>query len=396
MEQLFESYDFGVHFEGAQSYFLVHWMRYLATLDVLKRSGIKPQRILEICASEPYVFTALLQELFPAAKITVIQQSPAGLKWKETVKHRSDESQNINLDVIGLNVETSLIPLSEGYFDLVLGMEILEHLAIDPSFMFREVARVTREGGVFLVTTPNLVSLWGVWRALTGASPYSFGVFVPWNGAYGRHNREYTPHEVEQLGRYARFETALLETIDVYRQEGAPDALLRFMAENACPLDLRGQNIVYIGRKNSNAESITYPDNQFSTDPAIFSGELELISTAGGRDAYTIRTWNRSPILWRRKGEGCIRLSVDRVDQNGLVTRDMMKITLPTDLPPGSHADVSVVAIQGSGRHSYWYEVGLYLDGAGPFKGAGRTKTLAVFAESLEVADGRNEDLDAP
>jgi len=396
MEQLLESYDFGVHFEGAQSYFLVHWMRYLATLDAIKRSGIKPQRILEIGASEPYVFTALLQEMFPAAKVTVIQQSPPGLKWKETVKHRWDESQNVDLDVIGLNVETSPIPSNEGYFDLVLGMEILEHLAIDPSFMFREVARVTREGGVFLVTTPNLVSLRGVWCALTGGSPYSFGVFVPWNGAYGRHNREYTPHEVEQLGRYARFETALLETIDVYRQEGAPDALLRFMAENACPLDLRGQNIVYIGRKNSTAESMAYPDNQFPTDPAIFSGELELISTPGVRDAFTIRVWNRSPIVWRRNGEGRIRLSVDRIDQNGFVTRDIMKIALPADLPPAGHADASILVIQGSGRHSYWYEIGLYLDGAGPFKGAGRTKTLAIFAESLEAADGRNGDLDAP
>jgi glycosyltransferase involved in cell wall biosynthesis/SAM-dependent methyltransferase len=396
IEHLFQCYNFGVHFEYAEDYLRSHWMRYLATVDAIKRSAVEPLRILEIGASPPYVFTALLKEMYPAAKVTVIQEGPAGRQWKETIKHRSDETQNVDLDVIGLNVETSPIPLPEGYFDLVMGMEILEHLAIDPSFMFREVARVTREGGVFLVTTPNLVSLQGVWRALNGGSPYSFGLFVPWNGAYGRHNREYTPHEVEQLGRYASFETALLETIDVYRQERPPDALLRFMAENLCPLDHRGQNIFFIGRKNSATESIAYPANQFPTDPAVFSGELELISTPGARDAFTIRAWNRSPLIWRHEGHGRVRLSIDRVDQNGLVARDMMKIALPADIPPDGHADVPVLAIQGSGRHSYWYEIGLYLDGAGPFKGAGRTKTLAVFAESLEVAKSGNGVLDAP
>jgi glycosyltransferase involved in cell wall biosynthesis/SAM-dependent methyltransferase len=395
IEYLFERYDFGVHFEHAESYLRTHWIRYLATLDAIKRSAIEPRRILEIGSSAPFVFTALLHETYPAAKFTVIEESPTGLKWREAIRHRSYPARNIVLDVTGLNVETSPLPFPDGYFDLALGMEVLEHLAIDPSFMFREAARVTREGGTLLVTTPNLVSMQGVWHALNAASPYSFGIFVPWNGAYGRHNREYTPHEVEQLGRHAGFETALLETIDVYCQDAVPDELLHYMKETGRPLDLRGQNIFYIGRKNSAAGATRYPDNLFSTDPAVFTGVLELIGTPGARDAFTIRAWNRSPILWRQKGEGRIRLCVDRIDQNGLVAHDMMQIALPADLPPGGFADVPVFAIQGFGRHSFWYEIGLYLDGAGPFKGAGRTKTLAVFAESLRVADDRGVDFDA-
>ena len=162
----------------------------------------------------------------------------------------------------------------------------------------------------------------------------------------------------------------------------------------ACPLELRGQNIVYIGRKNSAAESMAYPDNQFSDGSRHLLGRTRAYqharrATTPSQSAYG----TAAHIVWRRNGEGRIRLSVDRIDQNGLVTRDIMKIALPADLPPGGHADVSVMVIQGSGRHSYWYEIGLYLDGAGPFKGAGRTKTLAIFAESLEAADGRNGDL---
>lgn len=395
VEQLARLYDFGANFKEAESYLQTHWKRYLTTLIGIKEVVSEPRRILEIGASSPYVFTALLKESYPKAKITIIQQNPSGLKWSETIKGRSDETQSIDLDIVGLNVETNLMPFPDGHFDLVLGMEILEHLAIDPSFMFREAARVLREDGIFLITTPNLVSLPGICRALKGVSPYSFGVFVPWNGPYGRHNREYTPREVEQLGLYAGFETSLLNTIDVYSQEDVPDHLLKFMAADSYPLDLRGQNIFYLGRKNSAAAPIAYPRQLFSTDPAVFSGDLELLSLSGARGAFTIRAWNRSPIVWRSTGIERIQLSVNRIDQYGVVTPDTIRISLPSDVPPGCYGDIPITAVIGTGLRLCWYEIGLFLNGAGSFSGAGRTKTLTIFAEEIRIADWQG-NVDAP
>ena len=53
-------------------------------------------------------------------------------------------------------------PFADDSFDLVTGMEILEHLALDPYFFFSEAARVLKPGGHLLLTTPNVVSHRGV------------------------------------------------------------------------------------------------------------------------------------------------------------------------------------------------------------------------------------------
>lgn len=392
LSQLSECYAFDAHLAQHQSYYETHWPRYQATLDILNRSGIKPRRILELGTSEPYVFTAFLKQAFPDAEFTVVQESQAGLNWHCRIPAKPERADDIDVSVFGLNVETTQLPFPEGEFDLVIAMEILEHFAIDPGFVFREARRVLRDGGTFLVTTPNLVSLPGLHRALNGASPYSFGVFVPWNGAYGRHNREYTAKEVESLGQYAGFGTALLETTDVYCQEGAPEFLVRYMQEQGYPLSLRGQNIFYLGRKEAAFQPAPFPSNLFPLDPAILSGVIELQRAEQAPDGFVIKLVNVSPIIWRAAGPHRVRLTVDRVDQNGMIILDAQSFDLPHDIPPGGGCELTIRAIKRDGVRGCWHEIGLYVEGAGPLKGAGRTKTVSVFAEELHVLPELQQD----
>jgi SAM-dependent methyltransferase len=51
-------------------------------------------------------------------------------------------------------------PLASGSFDVVLALEVLEHLDDDAAGL-REAARVLKPGGMLLVTVPALPSLWG-------------------------------------------------------------------------------------------------------------------------------------------------------------------------------------------------------------------------------------------
>ena len=392
LDELAARYDFDDHLAADSSYYETHWPRYQATLDVLKRAGVRPRRILELGTSAPYVFTAFLREAFPDAEFTVVQESPEGLAWPGRIAAK--DGANVEVEVCGLNVETTPLPYPAGAFDLVIAMEILEHFALDPGFVFREARRVLRDGGVFLVTTPNLVSLPALWRALIGESPYSFGLYVPWNGVYGRHNREFTPLEVDRLGVYAGFERAMLETADVYRQEPPPEGVVRYMAENRLPLELRGQNIFYAGRKTAATALGPPPGSLFPNDPAIYSGRIELVDEAGcgGDDILRVRVTNLSPLVWPASGPGRVRLSIDTVDQQGMVTLDACAIDLPEDLPPGALAEIPLRAGRGAGAAGRWWEIGLFLEGAGAFKGAGRARPACLFAEHLAPAVAKAAD----
>jgi len=379
---------------GHESYYKTHWPRYRASLNVMARSGFRPKRVLELGTSKPYVFTALMRENFPNAQFCVVQGNPAGVGWRDKVKGRRQGVADIDLSVHGLNLETDRLPFEDGEFDLVVAMEILEHFAIDPGFVFREANRVLRDGGAFLVTTPNLVSLQAIGRALNGVSPYSFGVYAPAKGAYGRNNREYTPHEVESLGRYGGFETLLVQTEDIYRQDEAPPSLVNYMSRESFPLGSRGQNIFYIGRKSANAPPAPYPDSLFEIDPAIFSGAIELHPAPGSDDAMIIRVTNESPLVWPAEGRDRVRLTVDRIDQSGQVALDALKFELPRDIEPGGAAEIALKSLKGDGLRGCWHEIGLFVEGVGPFKGAGRTRTLCLFTEGLELASriGRGND----
>lgn len=60
------------------------------------------------------------------------------------------------------------IPFSDGEFGVVVATEIIEHLE-NPWFFIREMYRITRPGGVAVVSTPNLANIYTrAWYALTG------------------------------------------------------------------------------------------------------------------------------------------------------------------------------------------------------------------------------------
>jgi SAM-dependent methyltransferase len=175
--------------------------RFLRTLALTR--GLRG-RALELGAN-PYFLTVLVSE-FTELELTLANYFGDG---------RSSATQTVSFRRPGANDETvrtftsqlfdaenAPFPFPDATFDVVFFCEILEHMTHDPLTVIREINRVLRPGGQLILTTPNVGRIETVARVILGDNPYSH---YSGYGPHGRHNREYTPHEVDQLLRYAGF-----------------------------------------------------------------------------------------------------------------------------------------------------------------------------------------------
>ena len=74
--------------------------------------------------------------------------------------------------------KSGTLPFPDGQFDLAVAVEVLEHIDGHAGF-FHEVARILKPGGLFLFTTPNILSLKSRIQFLFTGSFYSFGLLEP-------------------------------------------------------------------------------------------------------------------------------------------------------------------------------------------------------------------------
>jgi SAM-dependent methyltransferase len=174
---------------------------------------------LELGAN-PYFLTLLLKE-FSSLKLELAnyfgehphlngkpQKHPYFYKDFKTQERKSDQ-----FTFLHFNVEQETFPYPDHSFDVVVFCEIIEHLVINPLATLKEIKRVLKPNGHLILTTPNVARLENVVRMIMGTNlydPYSG------HGIYGRHNREYTRHELYRLLDFAGFTFKQSFTADVH------------------------------------------------------------------------------------------------------------------------------------------------------------------------------------
>jgi SAM-dependent methyltransferase len=169
---------------------------------------------LELGAN-PY-FTTFLLETYTALELTMANYygrtdaDPA----KESVSYVvAGSTERAHADRIThlFNVEEDEFPFSDDSFDVVLFCEMLEHLLMNPVATLRQIHRVLKPNGVLVLTTPNVCRLGNVAAIVEGVNIYD-----PYSGfgPYGRHNREYTRHELHVLLGFAGFDVETSFTAD--------------------------------------------------------------------------------------------------------------------------------------------------------------------------------------
>ncbi len=234
--------------EGSKQYVDTHLTRLERTLEITPRGG--PQdRVLEMGA---YLhITAALKTRLGYGEVRGCYFGEAGKVHSRSGISATGETFDCAIDLF--NAERDGFPYAGEYFSTVLCGELLEHLAADPMHMMMEINRVLKPGGHVVLTTPNIVSLRAAAAILQGFHPMLFPAYIrprTEGEIEARHNREYTPREIDALLQNSGFEVTLLET-GPFRDAPKPELrwvehlLDRYILDPAN----RGDGIYAVGRK---------------------------------------------------------------------------------------------------------------------------------------------------
>lgn len=159
-------------------------------------------RCLEL-GSNPFFLTWLLRnftdlDLVQANYFGETGKTVQELTWRDS--NGLEHANSMSMDLF--NMESETFPYADETFDVILFCEVIEHLLDDPLRALREIHRILKPSGLLVVTTPDVGRLRNLFALMEGRNIYD-----PYSGfgPYGRHNREFTPHELDQLLRFAGF-----------------------------------------------------------------------------------------------------------------------------------------------------------------------------------------------
>ena len=235
-----------------------HLTRLVKTLDITPPGG--PQdRILEMGA---YLqITPALRSKLGYGCVRGCYYGPAGKVDRRSAVSTEGETFDCEIDLF--NAEKDPFPYPDGHFSSVLCCELIEHLTEDPMHLMSEINRILKPGGHLVLTTPNIGSLRGIAASLEGYHPGIFTAYIRPRAdgeVEARHNREYTPKEIERLLLNSGFTVALLET-GPFRQTPRPEEgwVLNLLERFGLPRNLRGDDIYVVGRKSGTVRE-RFPD----------------------------------------------------------------------------------------------------------------------------------------
>ena len=173
-------------------YLEYHRRRYQDTLRLLPPG--EGRRLLDV-GSFPGHLSALAQAR--GWEVVGLNNAIEGAgSWSEFL----DRCETRKIAIRSCEVEREPFPLPTASVDAVLFCELFEHLHLNPFHTLKEIFRVLRPGGLFLLTTPNLrrvETLSRLWHDWGPQPPLSrtFRELFP-SLLYHRHNREYTASEL--------------------------------------------------------------------------------------------------------------------------------------------------------------------------------------------------------
>jgi 2-polyprenyl-3-methyl-5-hydroxy-6-metoxy-1,4-benzoquinol methylase len=196
--------------------------KYIAIVSQIMKEKTRGSKILSI-GSGPCDFEAILSKL--GYNVTAIDD--LNDQWhligknKERIK---DFANRLNIKLI--NQSAGSLKIKSNYFDVVLLIDIVEHLHNSPRELLNDSISSLEPDGLLIIETPNAVALIKRLKILFGKTNQISANFIYWNiGEYRSHVREYTQTELKQLFKYQNLisiNSKMLNTmIDIVEVENA-------------------------------------------------------------------------------------------------------------------------------------------------------------------------------
>ncbi|MGH8173159.1 MAG: class I SAM-dependent methyltransferase [Rhodanobacteraceae bacterium] len=245
--------------------------RFLHTLNLVPEGA---GELLEI-GGNPYFTSLLLRRFRPGYRLNMTNffSGPPGVATQRVRFDGFDGSPDeCDFTYNSLNIEAWQFPFADAQMDVVVFGEVLEHMTNDPMHAMREISRVLKPDGLLVLTTPNVARIENVLALAEGrnvADHYSA------YGPYGRHNREYTRHELHQLLDYSGFDAEVSYTANVHGDIPAHTVDLRAIEQALLSISNREHDLgQYLftrsrraracGAKRPNWLYRSYPDEQLA------------------------------------------------------------------------------------------------------------------------------------
>lgn len=150
------------------------------------------------------------------------------LGWRDVIGTFLDEGEGTQVDAYNVDdsrvrfvmgdAEAGRLPVDDGWADAVLMMQVWEHFALDPMHVLWEVNRVLKEGGRFVLSTPNGACWQFAMRIAFGRAAWGGMEFTGFS--HNRHNRLYDADELRLVFEQAGFTVTRCSSRD-FGHEGA-------------------------------------------------------------------------------------------------------------------------------------------------------------------------------
>ena len=208
-----QAWEYLCHFEPKPGSYVRHNLkRFLLTIDWLPK---RQARVLDLGSDRH--FALLLAKERPGYDISCVNLRVArGAPADAGHIHEVSGTESRRLGCATVDVEHDALPWDAESVDIVLCLELIEHLLADPVHMVLEIHRVLKPGGALLLTTPNMLSWRHILNAVGGIYPMEH---MKYHRSLGctQHVREYSPWEIRQLLEEAGFRLERLRTFEVTR-----------------------------------------------------------------------------------------------------------------------------------------------------------------------------------